>query len=286
MRRLGRFELAAVDAGTFWLDGGAMFGVVPRPLWQRSAPPDAENRVRLALRPLLVVDNCANPPRRILIDTGLSDKLPVQLVDRLHAEPPQGGLRGAIQRAGVDPDSITDVILTHLHFDHAGGATTRASGRLMPTFPRATYHVQRRALKWAEHAPEKDRRSYHPEDYEPLATSGVLHLLDGPCELFEGISLVMSEGHTVGLQLPLIDGGDDGKVLYCADIIPTRAHVALTWIMAFDLYPLTTLEEKRLLLAQGIQEGWTLFFEHDPIVQACRLAERDGQVVASEPVAF
>jgi glyoxylase-like metal-dependent hydrolase (beta-lactamase superfamily II) len=139
-------------------------------------------------------------------------------------------------------------------------------------------------MKWAEHAPEKDRRSFRAEDFVCLATEGQLHLLDGPSELFEGFDLVLSEGHTVGMQLPLIDGGEAGKLYYCADLIPTRAHIQLPWIMAFDLYPLTTLEEKRLLLAQALDDGWTLFFEHDPQVAACKLAEAGGKVVAGEPV--
>ena len=283
MTPFGRFSLASVDAGRVWMDGGAIFGSVPRPLWEREAPPDPQNRVELALRLLLIVES--PPGRRILVDTGMGDKLSATMADRLRVTPPDGGLYGAVRRAGVDPEAITDVILTHLHFDHAGGAVTRdGSGRCVPTFPNATYHLQRRALKWAGHAPEKDRRSFHDEDYRCLAERGQLHLLDGPQELFEGVDLVISEGHTVGLQLPLIDGGDDGKLLFCGDIIPTRAHLRLPWIMAYDLFPLTTLEEKRLLLAQGLAEGWTLFFEHDPNVAAVGLREEAGVVVAGDEV--
>lgn len=275
MRAWGRFRIAAVEAGRAWFDGGAIFGVVPRPLWSRFAEPDAHNRVALALRPLLILDDT----RRILVDTGMGNKLGHKLAQQLRYEPAPGGIRGAVAAAGGHPDEITDVILTHLHYDHAGGATERReNGAVVPTFPRATYHLQRRALKWAGHAPEKDRRSFHSEDYLALQAAGQLHLLDGPTELFEGIELLLSEGHTVALQLPLIDGGSDGKLLFCGDIIPTRAHVQLPWIMAYDLYPLTTLEEKRLLLAQALAESWALFFEHDPEVAACKVLEEEGVV--------
>jgi len=280
--RFGRFELTAVDGGRTWLDGGAMFGVVPRPVWAKEFPPDEENRIELVMRPLLVTDEKLG--RRILIDTGIGDKFGQRMSERLRIALPEGGLTAAVQRAGVPADQITDVILTHLHFDHAGGATREIDGVVRPTFPNATYHLQRRALKWAEHAPEKDRRSFYGRDYEVLAAEGQLHLLDGPMELFEGIDLILSEGHTVGMQLPLIDGGAEGKVLFCGDVIPTRSHIRLPWIMAFDLYPLTTLEEKRLILAQGLEERWILFFEHDPQVAACRLDEEEGVVVAGKSI--
>jgi len=192
----------------------------------------------------------------------------------------------ALRNAGVDPDTITDVILTHLHFDHAGGATTEHDGQYLPTFANATYHLQRRAWKWAEHPTERDSGSFRPADFQALAANGQLHLFDGPLELFPGIGLVVSEGHTVAQQLVLVDGNDDGKLLYCADVVPTRAHLKLAWVMGYDLYPLTTIEEKRMLLAQGLEEGWTIFFEHDPTLTACTLAEKDGNVVVGEELTF
>lgn len=285
MRAFGRFKVAAVDAGRVRLDAGVVFGVVPRALWSNHLDVDDQNRVTFALRPMLIVDDSGQKPRRILVDTGIGDKLDAKTAEQLGLEPPKGGLRQAVRRAGVEPDEITDVILTHLHIDHAGGATlVGKDGELAPTFPEATYHLQRRAFKWAQHPTELDRRSFREEDYASLASQGHLHLFDGPQELFDGLSLILSEGHTVGQQLPLLDGGDDGKLLLCADIIPTRAHVRLPWMMSFDLYPLTTLEEKRLLLAQGLEEDWTLFLAHDPDVAACRLTERNGEVVAGESV--
>ncbi len=286
MRRFGRFNVTAVEAGRFGLDGGAMFGVVPKPLWSRGTQADESNRIDLATRLMVVEDTTATGKRRILVDTGIGDKFPEKQKSQFKITQPAGGVREALTTAGVDPDSITDVILTHLHFDHAGGATSERDGTYEATFPNATYHLQRRAWKWAEHPTERDSGSFRPADFQALAANGQLHLFDGPQELFPGVSLMVSEGHTVAQQLVLLDGDDDGKLLYCADVMPTRAHLKLAWVMGYDLYPLTTLEEKRMILAQGLEEDWTIFFEHDPTLTACKLAEKDGNVVVGEELTF
>lgn len=286
VKSFGRFRIAAVDAGRIWLDGGTMFGVIPRVEWEQVAPPDAQNRIELALRLLLLSDG---GDRHILVDTGIGNKLLPAEAARLCLKEPEGGLGEAVRRAGVAPEAITDVILTHLHFDHAGGATEAgrdAGEQAHPTFPNATYHLQRRALKWAQHAPEKDALFFYCNDYRSLAASGQLHLLDGPVELYEGINLVLSEGHSVAMQLPLVDGGDDGKLLFAGDLVPTRAHITLPWLMAYDLYPLTSLEEKRLFLAQALEEEWAVFFEHDPETAACRVREEGGTVVPGVTVSL
>lgn len=298
MRTLGRFRVHALDTGWQRLDGGAMFGVVPRPLWERQIPPDAKNRIRLALRCLYLDDG----ERRVVIDTGIGDKFDAKQND-IYGVEPAPGIRQALLAEGLDCRAVTDVILTHLHFDHAGGATMKRAQSAAstptgeasrptptvdfePTFPNATYHVQRRALAWAQHPTEKDRASFRPSDWEPLVREGRLHLINGPGELFEGMSLVLSEGHTVAQQLVLIDGGNDGKLLYCGDVIPTAAHIPLPYIMGYDLYPLTTLDEKRMILAQALEEQWLLFFEHDPKIAAARVAERNGKFVLGEIAEF
>ncbi len=286
MRRFGRFELTTVDAGRFGLDGGAMFGVVPKPLWSRSTPADDANRIDLATRLLFIEDTTTTQKRRILIDTGIGDKFPEKQKGQFKITQPAGGVREACTKAGIDPSTITDVILTHLHFDHAGGATTAKGDTYIATFENATYHLQRRAWKWAEHPTERDSGSFRPADFQALANNGQLHLFDGPLELFPGVSLIVSEGHTVAQQLVLIDGDNDGKLLYCGDVVPTKAHLRLPWVMGYDLYPLTTLEEKRMLLAQGLEENWTIFFEHDPSLEACTLAEKDGTVVVGKELTF
>lgn len=287
MRPFGPFKLYAIEAGRFRLDGGAMFGIVPKPLWSRSIPSDETNRIPLAMRLLVIRDERTTPARVVVVDTGIGDKFADKQRQQFAIEAPEGGLLEALAAGGIDPATVTDVVLTHLHFDHSGGATTRqASGAFTATLPHATHHVQRRQWTWAQHPTERDQGSYRPDDYSALAAGGALHLLNGTTELLPGLSLIVSEGHTTGQQHVLLDGGSDGKLLYCADLIPTHAHVRLPWVMGYDLFPLTTLEEKKHLLRRGLDEDWTLFFEHDAELAACRLRDKDGMVVAGEPVSF
>lgn len=287
MLAFGKFRLAELQTGWQRLDGGAMFGVVPRPLWEKQIPPDERNRIPLALRCLYIDTG----DRRIVVDTGIGEKFTPKQNDIYGVEPFAGGIAGVMHRQGLDPDSVTDVILTHLHFDHAGGATSKQGDEYVPTFKNATYHLQRRALAWAQHPTEKDRASYRPDDWEALLRSHRMHLVNGPCELFPGISLILSEGHTVAQQLVLVDGGtgeagDNHKLIYCGDVIPTAAHIPLPYIMGYDLYPLTTLEEKRMLLAQALEERWWLYYEHDPVVAATRVNEEGGKFVRGEVLTF
>jgi len=280
--QLGAYTLDVVEAGTFALDGGAMFGIVPKPLWEKKIPADARNRIPEALRCLLVRDG----KRVVLVDTGAGDKWTDKERDIFAIDHTRSSMDTELARHGLTRDDVTDVILTHLHFDHAGGATLRnAEGRIVPAFPRATYHVQRRNWAWAHHPTEKDAGSYRPENYEPLAAARQLHLVEGETELFPGIRLVLSEGHTVGLQLVRIESGGTW-LTYCADLIPTSAHLRASWGMAYDLYPLTVIEEKKMLVGEAIAEGGILFFEHDPFLPAARVGEENGDVKVVEAVRF
>jgi glyoxylase-like metal-dependent hydrolase (beta-lactamase superfamily II) len=276
---LGPHRLDALEPATFALDGGAMFGIVPKPLWEQKIPADARNRIRQALRCLLVRSN----DRTVLVDTGIGDKWSEKERGIYDIEA-LAGIDGELARLGLDRSRITDVILTHLHFDHAGGATVRdAEGREQLAFPNATYHVQRRNWAWAHHPSEKDAGSYRPENYRALETSGRLHLVEGETELFPGIRLIVSEGHTVGLQLVRVESGDRW-LTYCADLIPTSAHLKPSWGMAYDLHPLTVIEEKKMLVAEAIADHGMLMFEHDPRVQACTVREEGGEVRVDEEV--
>jgi glyoxylase-like metal-dependent hydrolase (beta-lactamase superfamily II) len=285
MLELGRFKLHAVADGTFALDGGAMFGIIPKPLWEKHFPADDKNRIRLALRCLLIEDGA----RRILVDDGMGDKWSDKQAALYGIERPDGGLDESLARLGFAREAITDVVLTHLHFDHAGGTTRReADGRLALSFPRATYHLQGRNWEWARRPTERDAGSYLAENFAALEASGRLHLVDGETELFPGVRLIPTDGHTTALQLVRVEGGGR-TVLYCSDIIPTAAHLRTSWIMGYDLRPLQILEEKKRLLADAVAEGWVLFFEHDPRFAACTVrasGERPGEVVQGDVVAF
>jgi glyoxylase-like metal-dependent hydrolase (beta-lactamase superfamily II) len=279
--RLGRFELHQVRDGTFALDGGAMFGIVPKPLWQKRHPVDDRNRIELALRCLLIQDG----NRRVLIDDGIGSKWDEKHRDIYGIDQSHHNLDRDLARASCTREEITDVVLTHLHFDHAGGTTRIEGGKPVLAFPRATYHLQRRNWNWAHHPSDKDAGSYRAENFDLLASSGRLHLLDGHTELFPGIELFVSEGHTVGLQLVRVNSGDDALV-FCSDLIPTASHLRSSWVMAYDLYPLTVIEEKKMVLAQAVEEKWMLFFEHDPLVGACSVKEQEGQVVVDQVIDF
>jgi glyoxylase-like metal-dependent hydrolase (beta-lactamase superfamily II) len=279
--RLGRFELHEVRDGTFALDGGAMFGIVPKPLWQKRHPVDERNRIQLALRCLLIQDG----DRRVLVDSGIGTKWDEKHREIYGIDQSVYSLDRDLVRAGCTREEITDVVLTHLHFDHTGGTTRIERGERVLSFPRATYHLQRRNWKWAHHPSDKDAGSFRSENFDLLATSGRLHLLEGQVELLPGIELFVSEGHTVGLQLVRVADGDQ-TLVFCGDLIPTVSHLRSSWGMAYDLYPLTVIEEKRMVLAQAVEEKWTLIFEHDPLVAACTVKEQDGQVVVDQVIPF
>jgi glyoxylase-like metal-dependent hydrolase (beta-lactamase superfamily II) len=277
--QIGPYALYPVETGRFALDGGAMFGVVPKTLWEKSNPPDGSNRIAMAARALLLV----GAGRTILIDTGNGKKFNEKLTAIYKIDMSAFDLVSSLARYGVTPADVTDVILTHLHFDHAGGSTTITDGAVVPTFPRARYYVQREHWLAAQTPTERDKASFFPADFIPLHERGLLHFTEGEGEIFPGVSVRLVHGHTAALQCPVVTDGA-ATLLYCADLVPTSSHVPLAWIMAYDLRPLVTLEEKRRLLGEAADAGWILFFEHDPLLAASRLARTDKGIVLGAPV--
>jgi len=267
---IGNYTLHAVETGRFALDGGAMFGVVPRPLWEKANPPDDRNRVAMAARALLLRGN----GKRILIDTGNGGKWDDKLRSIYRIDESQHDIIRSLGTLGLKVGDITDVVLTHLHFDHAGGATVSNDNVLRPTFPNATYHVQREQWEAALKPTERDRASFMPDDFLPLERRGVLKFIEGEGEVLPGLRVKVFHGHTSALQCPIVSDGTT-TLFYCADLIPMTAHVALPWIMGYDLRPLVTLEEKRVILSQAVEQGWVLFFEHDPVVSAATVKRSD-----------
>jgi glyoxylase-like metal-dependent hydrolase (beta-lactamase superfamily II) len=267
---IGKYELFPVETGRFGLDGGAMFGVVPRTLWEKSNPPDEKNRIAMVARALLLVGD----GRKILIDTGNGSKFAEKFASIYKIDNSQDTLLGSLQALAIRPEDVTDVILTHLHFDHAGGATTRMDAEIRPTFPRATYYVQHEHWKAAMEPTDRDRASFIRDDFLPLKECGVLEFTEGEGEILPGITSRVVHGHTSALQCPVISEGNT-TLLYCADLVPLSSHLQLPWIMAYDLRPLVTLEEKRRLLGVASDEQWTLFFEHDPVTVAARVIRTD-----------
>ncbi len=269
---LGDSEVLFLDGGRFGLDGGAMFGVVPKVLWEKKSPPDENNRIRMRANSLLVRAHRKN----ILIETGNGTKLDAKqraIYNVQDGDP----LMDSLSHAGVNPDQIDLVINTHLHFDHCGGNTRVVNSRILPTFRRARYVVQRRELEHAMLPSERDRASYFPENFSPISKEGLWDLVEGDTEILPGISVTRIPGHNADIQAVVITGG--GKTLaFVADLFPTRHHIPLPWIMAYDLYPLQSLETKRQWIPRILSAQWIVVFGHDPDVAAATLHERDGKM--------
>jgi glyoxylase-like metal-dependent hydrolase (beta-lactamase superfamily II) len=279
--RLGALTLHALEAGIQRLDGGAMFGVVPKPLWEKRIPADERNRIPLALRCLLI----ETPEALVLVDTGVGNKEDDKFRDLygLENEGSPTRLEDAIAATGHSPDDVDIVICTHLHFDHAGGNTIRdQDGSIRPAFPRARYVVQRGELEFAALPNERIRASYIAANHGPVTEAGLWDFVDGSADIVPGVSVIPTPGHTPHHQSVLIRS-EQRTACFLADLVPTAAHLPLPWIMGYDLEPLVSLESKRHLLDRARQEDWLLIFEHDPVTPWGRLdpastrpALRDG----------
>lgn len=247
------------------LDGGAMFGVVPRVVWERVAQPDDKNRILIGLNCLLVRDGTNN----ILIDTGIGDKWSARERD-IYAISHPPTILTSLQALGLGPQAITIVINTHLHFDHAGGNTRRVGDKIEPTFPNARYFVQRTEYEHACRPHERDRASYLAENWQPLIERGQLTLLDGDNEIVPGVTVFRVPGHNLDTQLVRIDSHGETAVFF-ADIIPMTAHLPFAWVMGYDLYPVELIEQKKRLIPQAARERWVCIFEHDPVLPLGRI---------------
>lgn len=281
MKTFGKYQLTSIETGRFALDGGAMFGTVPKVLWDKQIPSDDNNRIEMALRTLLIQGNGKN----ILIDTGMGHKWNDKQQSMYNLTYHQYTLKNSLQQIGLTKDDITDVILTHLHFDHVGGATELDGTDIIPTFKNAQFYIQKKNLEWAKEPNEREKASYLPDNFLPLIHHNRLNYLIGEEELFPGIHVLPFDGHTMGMQCVKIDG-DKEAVLYCADLVPTSAHIPLPWIMGYDIQPLILLDEKRKILQQAFEENWTLFFEHDPLQEACTVQQGKKYFERGQSVSF
>ena len=277
--KIGEYEITEVVHQSFGLDGGAMFGVVPKPLWEKRIPADKKNRIDMVARSLLIEGH----GHRILVDTGMGDqwKEKYRKIYKISNKSP--AFEGVPQKPARAPEDITDVVLTHLHFDHAGGATIDKGNELVPAFPNARYHVQREQWQWADNPSEKDGGSFREENFRPLEEHGVLNILDGEQELFPALELRVFHGHTPAQQLPLLQG-DDTALFFAGDLIPTHAHLSIPWVMGYDNHPLTTIQEKRRILEMATTEQWILVFEHDQKVPAGTVYWNEGRPEIQEIV--
>jgi len=256
--KIGKYTLHIINSGYFALDGGAMFGIIPKPLWQKTNPPDEVNRIKLATRNLLLT----NGSRKILIDTGMGNKWD-EKSKNIYAVDQANSLEGSLNELSLKPGDVTDVILTHLHFDHTGGSTKFENGKPVPTFPNAKYYVQKKNYDWAINPSDRDKGSYLKDNFQPLMDEGVLEFIDGEEKFDDEIEFVIINGHTFAQQLIKISDSSN-TILYCGDLFPTTSHIPLPYVMGYDLQPLITVEEKKKILTKAIDENWKIFFEHDP----------------------
>jgi methylmalonyl-CoA epimerase len=268
---LGELQLTTLHDGPFRLDGGAMFGVVPKPLWEKLAPADDRNRIQLAMRPLLVEASWG----RMLIDCGAGDKMGPKPAD-IYALDRTRHLDHALGEAGLSSDDIDLALATHLHFDHFGGATERVDGALRPRFHRARCLI--RAAEWedATHPHERNRASYLQEDFVPLKEAGVVDFFPGDGQIRPGVRVERTGGHTGQHQIVYLESGGRTAV-FVADLIPTTAHLQDPWVMGYDLFPMDTLAFKKRFIREAIDREYLVFFEHDPLVAAGYIREKDGR---------
>ena len=270
---LGNLELISLCDGFFRVDGGSMFGAVPKARWEQQAPSDARNRIALAMRPLVV-----RGTRTMIIDAGIGDKPHGALSERFSVDRARS-LDHTLAEAGITPEEIDIVLASHLHFDHAGGFTVRDSGgRLRPRFPRAQYIVRRGEWDEAMHPHARSRAVYRADDYLPLAEAGVLQLVDDDVSIMPGVRVRRTGGHTMHHQMVLIESGGT-TAAFVGDMMPTTAHVADPWIAGCDLYPMDTLGAKQQFVKEAAEKNILVFFEHDPAIAAGYVREQDGKRV-------
>jgi glyoxylase-like metal-dependent hydrolase (beta-lactamase superfamily II) len=274
--KFGGLELVPLFDGHFRLDGGAMFGIVPKPLWQKRAPPDDRNRILLGLRPLLV-----RGEKTLLIDGGIGGKMDAKNVD-IYGVDRSRDLDLSLAAAGAGAGDIEIALATHLHFDHVGGFTVLEGGKLWPAFPHARYIARTAEWEDATHPHERNRASYLQENFVSLREAGVLELVDGDAVIMPGVRVVRTGGHTMHHQLVMIES-EGRTAVFTADLMPTAAHVDEPWIMAYDLYPMDTLAFKRTFVREAIDREYLIFFEHDPVIAAGYIREKAGRKYV-EPV--
>jgi glyoxylase-like metal-dependent hydrolase (beta-lactamase superfamily II) len=276
MIAIGGIRVHVLRVGSFALDGGALFGVVPRVLWERSETPDARNRVRLAVNVVLVETG----EERVLIDTGLGDKLSEKLREIYGIDEPSS-LLAELAGVGVQPEAVDVVVNSHLHFDHAGGNTRVVDGRTLPTFPKARYVAQLGEWEDATHPHELSRASYLEENCVPIAEAHQLDLVQGEAEVAPGVRVVLVGGHTAYHQIVMIEDGGETLVVP-TDILPTTAHVSLAWVTGLDLFPVGTLQAKKRLLEGAAEGGWSVVFGHDTRTRVAKIVKRKDRYVLGE----
>ncbi|MEO6404497.1 MAG: MBL fold metallo-hydrolase [Ferruginibacter sp.] len=270
-------KLYSIHTGNFKLDGGAMFGVVPKSIWQKLNPPDENNLCSWAMRCLLIEDG----NRLILVDNGIGNKQDAKFMGHYHLHGDHT-LNRSLAVNGFSKDDITDVFLTHLHFDHCGGSIERVNDKLIPAFKNATYWSNERHWKWATEPNDREKASFLKENILPIKESGQLKFIETNfAEFPASIEITQVFGHTDAMMLPQVNY-NGRTIVFMADLLPSAAHIPLPYVMAYDMFPLTTLHEKKAFLTEAQEKNFILFFEHDPLIECCNLALTEKGIRAGE----
>ena len=278
--QFGKFQINIIKDGFFRLDGGAMYGVVPKNLWSRVEEVDEQNRILMSCNPALI----RTGTEVVLIDTGAGDKFPEKF-NKIYAIDMPRGLLPELKKLGVEPEDVTQVINTHLHFDHCGGNTCYdQAGKAVPTFPNAQYIINKLEWEDALNPNARSQASYLPENLLPLEENGQLRLIEGDCEVVPGISVRVTGGHTRGHQIIYITSQGETAV-YLADLIPLTAQIRSNWIMSYDLYPVDTVDFKEKFIQEALQNNYLLLFEHSPHIKAAYLGKDDDGKLKLQKVA-
>ncbi len=256
---IGKYKIETLQTGTFGLDGGAMFGIVPKPLWDKTNPADEKNRITLGARCLLL----QSESKKIVVDTGIGQHWDEKFSKIYRIDQSENTFEKSLNKKGIKSSEITDVILTHLHFDHTGGSTKLENGKFIPAFENAKYHVQKEHFAWAMNPSERDRASFVVNRFEPLAKEGVLNITSKENQFDDEIEFIPINGHTFSQQMVKLSDSSN-TYLYCGDLMPTSSHVPIPYVMGYDLQPLVTVQEKKKYLGQAVDENWKIIFEHDP----------------------
>ena len=271
LEHFGKWKVSILETGNFWLDGGAMMGSVPKVLWSKTNPCDELNRINLAMRCLLLDDG----QNVVLIESGIGNKNSKKFQEMFNIQQREDALSNTLGKHGYIPENITHIVLTHLHFDHAGGATKfNDSGRIVPTFPNAKYYISEKNWEAGLNPSPRDSASYLSENYMVLHELGILKIIPENTKIIDGVSTYIVNGHTYGQQLVKIDDNDK-TLVFCSDLIPLKSHLKLPWIMGYDLNAVLTLEEKKVFLELASKNNWILYFYHDPEVVAVKIKKNN-----------
>lgn len=269
MLKIGKYSIEEIKTGTFALDGGAMFGIIPKPLWDKTNPADDQNRIKLGARCLLLKSDS----KKILIETGIGTGWDEKFKKIYDLDQSENDLYQSLKKKGIVPSDITDVILTHLHFDHVGGAVLQENSKFIPAFPNAKYHVQKEHFEYSLNSSDKDRGSFIKDRFLPLMEEGVLNTIDID-QFDDEISFIKVYGHTIAQQLVKMSDGNQ-TYLYVADLVPFYSQIPIVYLMGYDIQPLKTIEEKKKYLSLAVEEDWKLIFGHDPNIAMATVQKTD-----------